>query len=944
MTFKPVSSQVNFPEMEKRLLDWWYSTGIVDKYLRKNENSPKKFSFLDGPITANNPMGVQHAQGRTLKDLFQRYKNAQGFAQRFQNGFDCQGLWLEVQEERELGLNSKRDIEAFGIEKFCLRCRHRVEKFSHIQTEQSKRLGMFMDWGNSYYTMSETNNLYIWHFLKVCHQKGWLYEGIDSMPWCPRCGTAISQHELSDDGYKTVEHTSVYVKFPLAKDPHIFLLIWTTTPWTLAANVTVAVHPQKEYVKITLTDSKDTLILAKNRLSVITQDYTIVETLSGKALVGIGYVGPFDELPAASGLQHRVIEWKEVSDEEGTGLVHIAPGAGEEDFQLGQKFHLPVLAPLDEFGIYLDDYGFLSGKSALEVKDEVFSSLKDKSLFYKTEPIVHSYPHCWRCKQELVFRTTSEWFISAKHIRPLMKKAAKKVNWLPPAAHKRMQDWLTNMSDWPISRRRYWGLALPFFKCPNSHVTVIGSKTELRQLAVDANQVDSLPELHRPWIDQVKITCPTCGQIGERTKEVGDCWLDAGIVPFSTLKYLEDKKYWQEWFPVEFITEYLGQIKLWFYATLFMSVTLEGVAPWKNVLATGYIVDEKGEPMHKTKGNYIPFDEAAEKMGVDVMRWVDVSTNPYDNIKFGYHLGDEVRRRFHLILWNVYKFFVTYAILDGFDPESHVKNPRPKALDKWILARLSQTLRVTTASLDKYDAYSATKSIEDFVSDLSLWYVRRSRDRVGPSALGHKDKVTCHRTLHTVLCSLSSLLAPFTPFIAEEMYRNLTGKESVHLSDWPKTKKLSPVAVQLIEEMKTVRKLVELGLAQRKESKIRVRQPLTSITINTQKTELSPELCQLVQDELNVKKVIWNHEHNLAGEITVTLDTELTDELRVEGQIRELIRQIQDQRKELGARLDQKISLTLPPIPASSKLLDDLKRHTLAQTVQTGTELKVELL
>ena len=816
MTFKPVSPQVDFPALEKEILEWWYTHGIVDKYLHKNDKSPKKFSFLDGPITANNPMGVQHTQGRTLKDLFQRYKNARGYRQRFQNGFDCQGLWLEVQEEKDLGLNSKRDIEKFGIEKFCIRCRERVNKFSELQTEQSKRLGMFMDWTNSYYTMSEQNNLYIWHFLKVCHRKGWLYKGRDSLPWCPRCGTAISQHELSDDGYKVVTHKSVFVLFPLIKEPDSFLLIWTTTPWTLTVNVAVAVAPDTKYVKIIASDK--ILILAKNRLEIITGEYRILDEFPGKKLLGLFYRGPYDDLPRISGTEHRVIPWKEVSDREGSGLVHIAPGAGKEDFVLGKQFNLKVLAPLDEYGIFKEGFGHFTGLTALSVNLQVFSDLTEKGMLYKIEPITHSYPHCWRCKQELVFRTTSEWFIRCDEIRPLMKKAAKKARWLPPSAEKRMQNWLTNMGDWPISRRRYWGLALPFYECPCSELTVIGSKAELRNLAVDPSAVDRLEELHRPWIDAVKIKCPKCGQVATRVSEVGDCWLDAGIVPFSTLNYLSDRTYWEEWFPFEFITEYQAQIKLWFYTTLFMSVTFENQVPWKNVLATGYIVDEAGEPMHKTKGNYIPFDEAAEKMGVDVMRWVNISNNPFENTKFGFQLGDQVRRRFHLILWNVYNFFITYANLDKFNPAQQSKRDVTSALDNWILIRINQTVNLVTSSLDKYDAYTACRTLEEFTSDVSLWFVRRSRDRVGPGAPDGSDKSVCFITLHHILTTLSVLLAPFTPFISEEIYRNLTGRESVHLADWPKSHRLLPDDIQLLEDMKLIRKIVETGLSARKEA------------------------------------------------------------------------------------------------------------------------------
>jgi len=936
MAFKPVDPKVNFPQLEKEILDWWYETGVVNKYLHKNDKSRKKFSFLDGPITANNPMGVQHGQGRTLKDLFQRYKNARGFKQRFQNGFDCQGLWLEVQEERDLGLNSKRDIETFGIEKFCRRCRDRVDKYSALQTDQSKRLGMFMDWEHSYYTMSETNNEYIWFFLKRCMEKGWLYEGVDSLPWCPRCGTAISQHELSDEGYKMVEHTSIYVKFRLKDDPKTSLLIWTTTPWTLAVNVAVAVNPATEYVKIHLSDYDEYLILAKNRLSVVTGDYVIKETFTGDRLIDKKYSGPFDELPAASKIEHRVIDWKDASDTEGSGLVHIAPGAGEEDFDLGQKFNLPVLAPLDEFGIYQSGYGGLSGKSALKVKDEIFCSLKEKGIFYKTEIVTHSYPHCWRCKQELVFRTTSEWFIRVSEIRPLMKKAAQMVNWLPLSAEKRMQDWLTNMGDWPISRRRYWGLALPIYKCGCGHLTVIGSKKELRELAINKTLVDQLPELHRPWIDDIQIHCPHCQLPVSRITEVGDCWLDAGIVPFSTVKYLEDKNYWQQWFPFEFITEYAGQVKLWFYATLFMSVALENTVPWKNVLVTGYIVDEKGEPMHKTKGNYIPFDEAAEKMGVDVMRWIYVSNNPFENIKFGFKMGDETRRRFHLMLWNIYNFFVTYANIDQFDPKFKTKDL--KILDKWILARLSQIIDTVTLSLDKYDAQTASLSIEEFISDLSLWYVRRSRDRVGPTATDSNDKAVCHSILHCVLCTISLLLSPFTPYLSEEIYKNLTGAESVHLAEWPKTSKLSASSLKLITDIKVVRKIVEEGLSARKTAGIKVRQPLRQITVIGQ--SLSKDLTQLIKDELNIKQVIYQPGPK---ELSVSLDLNLDSQLIAEGQLRELIRSVQEVRKTMGAKINQPIRL-FTRLPDDPEILKQLQRQTLAQEVISAEALRVELL
>ncbi|MFH1565800.1 MAG: isoleucine--tRNA ligase [bacterium] len=939
--FKEISALPNFIENEKNLLKKWYSEGIVDEYLHKNDKSRKRYSFLDGPITANNPMGVQHGQGRTLKDLFQRYKNMQGFKQRFQNGFDCQGLWLEVQEEKALGLNNKRDIENYGVEKFCTGCRKRVEKFSGIQTEESKKLGMFMDWDNSYYTMSEENNLYIWYFLKKCYEKGWLYKGVDSLPWCPRCGTAISQHELSDDGYKMVEHTSVYVKFPL-KNSSDNLLIWTTTPWTLAVNVAVAVNPKKDYVRIKLNETGEILILAKNRLAVIKEEFSILETKKGISFLGMEYKGPFDELLSVNKITHKVIEWKEVSDEEGSGFVHIAPGAGEEDFQLSKKFNLPVLAPLNELGIYTEGYGFLTGKFALSVKEEIFESLKEKKILYKTEKITHSYPHCWRCKQELVFRTTSEWFIKSEEIRPVAKKAAKKANWMPKSAGKRMDDWLDNMGDWPISRRRYWGLALPFYECSCGELIVVGSKEELKKLAVDKNKVENLKELHRPWIDEIKIKCPKCEKEVSRVKEVGDCWLDAGIIPFSTIKYLEDKSYWKEWFPFEFITEYIGQVKLWFYSTLFMSVTLEGVVPWKNVLATGYIVDEKGEPMHKTKGNYIPFSEAVEKMGADIMRWMYVSGNLFENTKFGYASGEEIKRRFLFIFWNTYKFFTMYANLDNFNPVT-AKFKNLSILDKWVLSKLNSLIENVTKSLDEYDTSVAAKALQNFITnDFSTWYIRRIRSKVGPSAEDSQAKENTHKVLFEVFNVLVKLLAPFLPFLTEEMYLNLSkDKKSIHLEDWPKVDKAF-IDLSLESEMEKVREVVEKIHSYRKLNNIRVRMPIKEIEYTSdEKLELGLE--EIIKEETNVKNLTFRKFKEI--EIKVTDLGDKDEKILAEGYARDMIRDIQDLRKKSGCLFNSFVLVSYPVNENTSLALkhfkDYVSKATLVKKIVGGDKYEI---
>lgn len=943
---KEPPAQPNFPEIDNNIAEYWHTHDIETKYRHKNNNAPKRFGFLDGPITANNPMGVHHALGRTIKDFYQRYHTMLGYKQRYQNGFDCQGLWVEVEEEKDLGFNSKLDIENFGIDKFSRSCRARVDRFSKVQTEQSKRLGMFMDWDNSYYTMSENNNLHIWHFLKIVNDKGWLYKGIDAMPWCTRCGTAISQHELSDGGYKDVTHETVYVRFTINEskikerilkkynlDPNkpISFLVWTTTPWTLLANTAIAVNKSVQYGIFAQND--EYIVLAENRDKVLDSVGSSKQmvSISGVDLIDIlgddrVYIAPFNELPTPnSNAAEQIISWDDVSDTEGTGIVHIAPSAGKDDFELGKINNLGFANPsIDEFGNYLDGFGLFTGQSVFAVRSQIYESLKTKGYFYKTEQIQHSYPHCWRCKHELVFRTTLEWFIKSDDIRPLMKKAAASVNWMPDHAGKRMQDWLDNMGDWPISRKRYWGLALPFYQNEDgSKHYVVGGKDELRQLAMDPLKVDNLPEFHRPWIDKIeldgsKIIIDGEAQTGiwKRVKDVGDCWLDAGIVPFSTVDYLSNPQNWEQWYPFDFITEGVAQIKLWFYATLFMSVTLKGVAPWKNVLATGFLVDETGKAMHKSAGNSIALDEAANRVGADAIRWLYLRERVSNyhgngNLRFGYQVLDDVRRRFLVIYYNTYRFFVQNAIVDGWDPDTDTNEPNgSNVLDKWLLSKLAEIQREVDDSLQKYDSPTAADLMETFVvNDFSQWYIRRSRNRVGPNCNDSKDKTEFYRTAYLVLRSLNTLLAPFIPFISEEMYLNLKRKndpQSVHLTQWPES--ILSIDQKIIENMNSVRIITERIHAKRKELGIKVRQPLRKAQVEIQHDlELSSDLVDLILDEVNIKSIELRIDTK-TNEITVELDTKIDTALKNEGLVREIIRQVQTMRRTANMLPDQLIS------------------------------------
>ena len=864
--FKPVDARVDFIALENDMLRWWNDNDMNARYRAKNENSDKRFSFMDGPITANNPMGVHHAWGRSYKDLFLRFRNMQGYRQRFQNGFDGQGLWVEVEVEKDLGFKSKHDIEDYGIDRFVEECKARVTRFAAVITEQSKRLAMWMDWDDSYHTMSDENNYTIWQFLKRAHERGWIYEGRDTMPWCPRCGTGLSQHEIVTEGYQEITHNSIFLKFPLLDREGESLLVWTTTPWTLAANVAAAVNSAHSYLKV--RTGGEVLYLGKELLKVLSGEYEVLEELPGSKLVGLRYRGPFDELPAQSEARdvHRVLEWKDVGQDEGTGIVHIAPGAGAEDFQLGKEHDLPIIAPLTEDGDYIDGFDWLSARNVADVNADIFKNLEEKGVLYRVEPYTHRYPVCWRCNTELVFRLVDEWFIAMDDLRQPMMDATNNMTWVPSFGRDRELDWLRNMHDWMISKKRYWGLALPIYKCECGHVDVMGSESELKERAVEGWDQFEGHSPHRPWIDAVKIACPDCGAKVSRIPDVGNPWLDAGIVSFSTLKYRTDRKYWEDWYPADWISEsFPGQFRNWFYSLIAMSAALENREPAKAVFSYALMRDESGAEMHKSRGNAIWFEDAADKMGVDVMRWLYMRQNPSNNLNFGYGPGDEVRRRFIIPLWNVYSFFVTYANLDNWSPASSGAGGKaePSELDRWLLSELNRLIAKVTADLETWRPMEAMHSIEEFIDGLSNWYVRRSRRRFWRSE-SDADKQAAYETLYAALTTLTRLLAPVTPFFTEEMYRNLVVRvdqaapDSVHLSDWPVVDE-SAIDDDLSDSVNLARRLASLGRSARASSRLKVRQPLAELLVDLRtdrEREFLPLIAEQLKEELNVKSVL----------------------------------------------------------------------------------------
>jgi isoleucyl-tRNA synthetase len=952
--YKPVARVPDFPAMEREILRFWEENRIFEKLREQTKNGPR-WSFLDGPITANNPMGVHHAWGRTLKDMYQRYNAMCGRALRYQNGFDCQGLWVEVEVEKSLGLGTKREIREYGIEKFVRACKERVLEYAARQTEQSIRLGYWCDWddpkvlltlrdalangdrlitvklpsgleqtaraseiirklgsaeyGGSYFTFSDENNYTIWSFLKKCHSEGFIYRGHDVMPWCGRCGTGLSQMEVAE-GRKITTHTSVFVRFPVISPESkekTALLVWTTTPWTLTSNVAVAVNPEMTYLRVKHGDwfyyvakgnfekdrVQDLQVEGKHETHKLPSIRTILKgsggievvgELPGKNLLGLTYTGPFDELPVQqakggvfpygeTSLQttaaeaHRVIAWKEISEAEGTGLVHIAPGCGAEDQELGKENGLPSVAPLDESSVFIDGFGPFTKRNANDVADDIVAALKEKGLLVAREKYPHVYPHCWRCKTELVFRPVDEWFIRMDW-RDRIQRVVPAIKWIPPDGEARELDWLRNMTDWMISKKRFWGLALPIWVCEEcSEFQVIGSREELKEKAVEGWDVFEGNSPHRPFIDAVKIHCLKCGALAKRIEDVGNPWLDAGIVPFSTMRYSSDKAYWEKWFPADLVLEsFPGQFRNWFYSMLAMSAMIDGRAPFKALLGHALVRDARGEEMHKSKGNSIAFDEAAEALGAEVMRYIYTEQKTAQNLNFpdlkptgnvGQTLDGDARRKL-LTFWNCYSFFVMYAGADGWKPGGAALAVTNE-LDRWVLSKLQRLVTEANGAFQNYENYRLTEAFQAFDEEFSNWYLRRSRRRFWTS------EAEAYQTLYTVLTTVIRVMAPALPFLTEDIYQNLVrsvderAPMSVHLTPYPQVD-ASLIDEDLERNIATVIRIKNLALSLRTQSKVKIRQPLNTLYVRPKdaadrKVLENRDYVEQILEETNLKQL-----------------------------------------------------------------------------------------
>ncbi|MFW9929679.1 MAG: class I tRNA ligase family protein [Candidatus Thorarchaeota archaeon] len=901
----------NFLEIEDKIQKFWKYHNILGKYLKKNLKCRDQFSFIDGPITANNPMGVHHAWGRTLKDIYIRFNTMDGKKARYQNGFDTQGLWVEVGVEKQLNLNSKREIYNYGLEPFKNACLERVHKYGWVITDNSKQLGQFMDWDNSYWTHTDNNILHIWYFLKKCHDNGWLYKGHKVMPWCVRCGTSLSQHEQSDS-YRDTIHPSIYVSFPI-KDlkssslsklvkkkfpkskPNMSLVVWTTTPWTLPANVAVAVNPDIEYVllkpKENTREKHYWLILGKTsyKSSLWLEDYEGCCSFLGKDLVSVEVEGPCQSfVPAQKDIIVRVVSWKDVSEVEGSGIVHIAPGCGAEDYELGKENNLPVLAPLDESGNYTTPFGF-DGELFSDVSKKVREKLHFRDKMLHDTTITHRYPVCWRCNEELVYRLVDEWFISTETIRPLLLETVELVKWDPLTIKARMIDWLRNMGDWCISRKRFWGLPLPFYECNKCNtLQVFGSVDSLRgaagNLSVDEFQ-KLVPELHRPYIDSLVVYCPNCNNKVTRILDVGDCWLDAGIVPFSTLDYLRDhseKSFWSQWFPADLVIEMREQVRLWFYSQLFMSVTLTGKPPFKFVQAYEKVLDVKGEAMHRSKGNAIWFYEALEQAGADPNRWFYTGWDIAKPLLYGLKNVKESTKPL-VTFWSCVRFLQQNLQLTPnlWEIISQPIGKLSNQLDVWLVNEFDILKKLLQ---ENYRTYKASKIVNDlsiFWDKLSTFWLRNSRERFWKVNSNDSDKLseleslTAYQLLWQTTFQTLLYIAPIVPFYAEYLYQLLVrplvsdSLVSIHLMSYKRDDSFPSLTITQLNTLQysqDVLDVVELSRQLRNELKIKNRYLLPEINVELLNPEKELEQFQnwdkVLKNEMNTEKVIYQKPEN----------------------------------------------------------------------------------
>ena len=854
--YKPVDTSLNFVEREKEVLAFWKENEIFEKSVEKNKGH-QSFNFYDGPPTANGKPHIGHILTRVMKDIIPRYKTMKGFYVRRKAGWDTHGLPVELEVEKQLGIDGKQEIEKYGIEPFIKKCKESVWKYKHEWEVMSDRIGYWADMKDPYITYDDRYIESVWWALKQMADKGLLYKGYKIVPYCPRCGTALSSHEVAQ-GYKDVEEKSVFVKFKVKGRDNAYFLAWTTTPWTLPSNVALCVNPAEDYAEIKVGGERYIMADALIGSLFKEDEYEKISVKKGKEYEYTEYEPLFDYDTGAKEKAYYVTCDGYVTLTDGTGVVHIAPAFGEDDSNVGKRYGLPFVQMVDGRGRFVDAAYDLKGVFAKDADKLVIERLKAEGQLFKELMFTHSYPFCWRCDTPLLYYARSSWFIKVTAVKEQLLASNASVNWMPPTIGTgRMGNFLENVIDWGISRERYWGTPLPIWVCNKcGKVHVVGSREELKKLG----GLDHDIELHRPYIDEVKWQCG-CGGEMVRTPEVLDCWFDSGSMPFAQWHYpFENKEVFEETFPADFISEAVDQTRGWFYTLLAVSTTLFGKSPFRNCIVLGHVNDKDGVKMSKHKGNVVDPFSVLDKQGADATRWYFyTSSAPWLPSRFSAENVSESQRKFMGTLWNTYAFFVLYAEIDKFNPAEHrLEDQRLTVMDKWVLSGLNTLIKVVDDGLNEYKITETARAIGAFVDDLSNWYVRRCRDRFWGSGMT-KDKEAAYTTLYTVLSTLAKIIAPYVPFMAENMYQNLVvpffkdAPESVHLCDFPVADE-QMVDKFLEEGMKDVLAVVMLGRAARNLAGIKNRQPLRRLIYNG-KRELSSALKALVEDELNVKDV-----------------------------------------------------------------------------------------
>jgi isoleucyl-tRNA synthetase len=982
--YEPVDPGQSFPQLEERVLERWRERDVFHESIRRREGAPP-YIFYEGPPTANGRPGSHHVLARIFKDVFPRYKTMQGHLVPRKGGWDCHGLPVELEIERELGLNNKHEIEAYGVEKFNAKCRESVLRYIGEFDRLTTRIGFWLDTDNAYFTLDNDYIESVWWSLKTVHEQGRLYEGHKVVPYCPRCGTALSSHEVAQ-GYRDIEDPSVFVKFPVIGEEGVSLLGWTTTPWTLLSNAALAVNPDVTYVRARV--GGEVLIVAEPLVErVLGDDVEIESRVKGSELQDTRYEPPFDYVTDFGPLGHTVLTADFVTTDDGTGIVHTALAFGEDDFALGQQYGLTLQNPVGLDGRFDERMGPFAGQAVRDTNDGVIAALEQSGRLFKHVPFEHAYPHCWRCGTPLIYYAKASWYVKTTDVRDAMLRENEGINWYPEhIKHGRFGEWLRGNVDWALSRERYWGTPLPIWRCEEGHEVAIGSRDELRERA------GTVPEdLHKPFIDDVTFTCD-CGSEMQRVPEVIDAWWDSGSMPFAQWHAPhENADVFDERFPADYICEGLDQTRGWFYSLLAVNTLLYGQSPYKTVLCLGLILDPDGKKMSKSAGNVVDPWDVIDAHGADAFRWYYfTSKQPWDGYRFSLETVGESVRQFMLQLWNTYGFYVLYANAGDVEPAEGEMTD----LDRWVLSRLQETVATATERLDDYDTTSAGRAIAAFVDDLSNWYVRRSRRRFWDA------EPQAFWVLRECLVTVSKLLAPLTPFIADAIYENLDGSEpSVHLCDYPRAQERD---TELEADMQVVRDTIELGRAARAHAKVKVRQPLgEAIVVAAGRERAAIERFEaLVLDELNVKALrfvseadelgrwqlkpnyrtlgprfgkrmpmaaeavaaldaqrvaatlraggsvgvtVDGEEHELgpddvqmaleplegyrverAGTHAIALNVDLDDELRREGLAREAVHAIQAARKSAGLNVEDRISLT---IGGDDELLAAIRAH-----------------